>query len=180
MKKTLQEQMWDIFLSDVAKSIGADTNPHVQYQRSNAIERARDLAVQTWANKISDKFVKEVLANEESVEYIKKRIEEEMKTDEFYGMAMEKLASKIVYAKNDGNFGDFKINEKIQEIVKGLFMIEKRYGLNKFIKKMEAREAEKKRMMNDLENRDNNAMSRYRIPFIIAIIVGLITLLVNL
>lgn len=180
MKKTLQEQMWDIFLSDVAQSIGADTNPNVQYQRSNAIERARDLAVQTWANKISDKFVKEVLDNEESVEYIKKRIEEKMKTDEFYGRVMEKLASEIVYVKIDGNFGDFEINKKIQKIVKGLFMIEERYGLEKFIKKMEAREAEKKRMMNDLENRDNNAMSRYRIPFIIAIIVGLITLLVNL
>jgi len=180
MKKTLQEQMWDIFLSDVAQSIGADTNPNVQYQRSNAIERARDLAVQTWANKISDKFVKEVLDNEESVEHIKKRIEEKMKTDEFYGRVMEKLASKIVYAKNDGNFGDFEINEKIQKIVKGLFMIEERYGLEKFIKKMEAREAEKKRMMNDLKNRDNSTMSQYRIHFIIAIIVGLITLLVNL
>lgn len=66
--------MWDIFLSDVAKSIGADTNPHVQYQRSNAIERARDLAVQTWAGTIANKFVKEVLDNEESVKYIKKEL----------------------------------------------------------------------------------------------------------
>ena len=176
--------MWDIFLSDVAQSIGADTNPNVQYQRSNAIERARDLAVQTWANKISDKFVKEVLDNEESVEYIKKRIEEKMNTDGFYCRVMEELVNKIVYSEGSNRFSslikDDETNEKTQKIVKGLFMIEERYGLEKFIKKMEAREAEKERMMDDLKNRDNSTMSQYRIHFIIAIIVGLITLLVNL
>lgn len=169
--------MWDIFLSDVARSIGADTDPNAQYQRSIAIKMARDLAIQTWAKTIADKFVKEVLDNEESVEYIKKRIEEEMKTDLFYSMAMGKLADKIIYSKSSAD--NFNINKKTQEIVKGLFMIEKRYGLEKFIKKMEAREEEKKRMMNDLKNRDNNVMSCYRIPFIVALLIGLITAVIN-
>lgn len=177
MKKTLQEKMWDIFLSDVAKSIGADTDTNVQYKRSNAIELARDLAVQTWARTIADKFVKEVLDNEESVKHIRKRIEEKMKTDEFYIRVMEDLSNRIVYSSD---FSDFDSNKKVQKIIRGLFMIEKRYGLEKFIKNMEAREAEKEKMRNYLENRDNNVMSRYRIHFIIAIIVGLITVLVNL
>lgn len=177
MKKTLQEKMWDIFLSDVAKSIGADTDTNVQYKRSNAIELARDLAVQTWARTIADKFVKEVLDNEESVKHIRKRIEEKMKTDEFYIRVMEDLSNRIVYSSD---FSDLDSNKKVQKIIRGLFMIEKRYGLEKFIKNMEAREAEKEKMRNYLENRDNNVMSRYRIHFIIAIIVGLITALVNL
>lgn len=177
MKKTLQEKMWDIFLSDVAKSIGADTDTNVQYKRSNAIELARDLAVQTWARTIADKFVKEVLDNEESVKHIRKIIEEKMKTDEFYIRVMEDLSNRIVYSSD---FSDFDSNKKVQKIIRGLFMIEKRYGLEKFIKNMEAREAEKEKMRNYLENRDNNVMSRYRIHFIIAVIFGLITVLVNL